>query len=111
MAAAAVAPGVCAPAKRPTQHPNARGSSIAARPSWGVAAPRRARAAAAAGGSSTSTAAAVAPPKDPFAEKTEYKDNLFDRAMIWYFSSVMSKQLGNIPFDGSWNDFVQLSRE
>ncbi len=31
---------------------------------------------------------------DPFAERSTYKDNLFDRAMIWYFSSVMSKQLG-----------------
>jgi hypothetical protein len=33
------------------------------------------------------------PPVDPFAEKTVYKDNIFDRAMLWYFSSVMSKQL------------------
>lgn len=41
---------------------------------------------------------AAAPPRlaaaDPFAERSTYKDNLFDRAMIWYFSSVMSKQLG-----------------
>jgi hypothetical protein len=46
------------------------------------------RAAGAAAGSSGS------PPADPFAEKTVYKDNLFDRAMIYYFSAVMSKQLG-----------------
>lgn len=100
------------------------------------------------------------------AERTVYKDNLFDRAMIYYFSKVMSDQLGGeswgarvyrraddtwqprlresghgprlaaalpnacmpparlttlslscclysagIPFDGSWNDFVNLSRE
>lgn len=31
--------------------------------------------------------------------------------MIWYFSSVMSKQLGGAPFDGSWDGFVDLSRE
>jgi hypothetical protein len=36
----------------------------------------------------------AAPPVDPFAEKTVYKDNLFDKAMIYYFSNVMSKQLG-----------------
>jgi hypothetical protein len=40
-----------------------------------------------------------------------YKDNLFDKAMIYYFSKVMSDQLGGIPFDGSWDDFVNLSRE
>jgi hypothetical protein len=34
---------------------------------------------------------------DPFAEKTVYKDNIFDRAMLWYFSSVMSNQL-----DSEW---------
>lgn len=48
---------------------------------------------------------------DPFAERTVYKDNLFDRAMIYYFSKVMSDQLGGIPFNGSWDDFVALSRE
>ena len=37
------------------------------------------------------------PPVDPFAEKTVYKDNIFDRAMLWYFSSVMSNQL-----DSEW---------
>ncbi|PSC73082.1 beta-carotene isomerase chloroplastic-like [Micractinium conductrix] len=31
--------------------------------------------------------------------------------MIYYFSSVMSKQLGGKAFDGSWDGFVDLSRE
>lgn len=31
--------------------------------------------------------------------------------MIYYFSNVMSKQLGGQKFDGSWDGFVDLSRE
>eukprot|EP00887_Chlorella_sp_A99_P003435 scaffold7.g3435.t1 len=30
---------------------------------------------------------------------------------IWYFSKVMSEQLGGKPYDGTWDSFVELSRE
>ncbi|EFN57026.1 hypothetical protein CHLNCDRAFT_57404 [Chlorella variabilis] len=71
---------------------------------------RWARAGRPARGAARPRAAASAPP-DPFAERTVYRDNVLDRAMIYYFSSVMSKQLGGKPFDGSWDGFVDLSRE
>lgn len=53
----------------------------------------------------------AAPKPDPFATKETYYDGLFSRAMIWYFSKVMSEQLGGKPCDGTWDSFVELSRE
>lgn len=163
MALAAAKQGVCARSSpaRPQQHLQARGS-LTARPAWAANGRRSAappRAAASGGSAADPWTPPADPSKDPFAKKTVYKDNVFDRAMIWYFSSVMSKQLGGergrarsawllpaqayggprkdgrpqvqpfgtqplspqhataatplagLPFSGSWDDFVQLSRE
>ncbi|CAG9461679.1 unnamed protein product [Pedinophyceae sp. YPF-701] len=53
-------------------------------------------------------------PKDPFAEKTEHKDNLLDRAFIYLFAKKMSDQLGGkMPRKGTLTDyegFVDISR-
>ena len=43
---------------------------------------------------SNGSSAAVVPPADPFANKEVYKDNIFDRFMINYFSRTMSNELG-----------------
>ncbi|GAB4815549.1 hypothetical protein N2152v2_002595 [Parachlorella kessleri] len=63
------------------------------------------------GDGSNGSAVAVVPPADPFATKEVYKDNVFDRFMINYFSRTMSNELGGLPYDGSYESFVDLSRE
>jgi hypothetical protein len=52
------------------------------------------------------------PPADPFAEKEKYSDSdPISKFMIYYFSKVMSDQLDGQSFDGSYDSFVDLSRE
>ena len=48
---------------------------------------------------------------DPFATKEVYHDNAFDKVMISYFSKTMSDRLGGKPYDGTYDAFVELSRE
>lgn len=49
---------------------------------------------------------------DPFATKEVYDDSdPLSKFMIWYFSKVMSEQLNDAPYDGSYDSFVELSRE
>lgn len=49
---------------------------------------------------------------DPFATKEQYSDaDPLSKFMIRYFSRVMSKQLGGKPYDGTYDGFVELSRE
>lgn len=51
-------------------------------------------------------------PQDPFATKEEYSDrDPISRFMISYFSKVMSKQLNDYPYDGTYEGFVELSRQ
>jgi hypothetical protein len=74
--------------------------------------------------SGTSTATVSATPRataespssttkpDPFATKEVYSDrDPISKFMIYYFSKVMSKQLDDKPFDGTYDSFVELSRE
>ena len=50
--------------------------------------------------------------EDPFATKEHYSDaDPLSKFMIRYFSAVMSKQLGGKPYDGTYEGFVELSRE
>jgi hypothetical protein len=63
------------------------------------------------GPTQASSSDAPNPPADPFASKEVYHDNFFDRWMIQYFSVVTSKQLGGLPFDGTYEGYVELSRE
>ncbi|KAL4546208.1 hypothetical protein Ndes2526B_g05299 [Nannochloris sp. 'desiccata'] len=52
------------------------------------------------------------PKPDPFATKEVYSDSdPISKFSIWYFSKVMSENLGNKPFDGTYESFVELSRE
>lgn len=52
------------------------------------------------------------PKPDPFATREQYSDSdPLSQFMIRYFSSVMSKTLGNKPYDGTYDGFVELSRE
>jgi hypothetical protein len=52
------------------------------------------------------------PKPDPFATKEVYSDSdPISKFSIWYFSKVMSENLGNKPFDGTYDSFVELSRE
>lgn len=52
------------------------------------------------------------PPVDPFENREIYKDDdLLSKFMIRYFSKVMSDQLGGIPYDGTYESFVELSRQ
>jgi hypothetical protein len=52
------------------------------------------------------------PKPDPFATKEVYSDaDPISKFSIWYFSKVMSENLGNKPFDGTYDSFVELSRE
>lgn len=52
------------------------------------------------------------PQVDPFENKEVYKDDdLLSKFMIRYFSKVMSDQLGGIPYDGTYESFVELSRQ
>jgi len=61
--------------------------------------------------SSAAPAETVAKP-DPFATKEKYSDSdPLSKFMIYYFSKVMSKQLGDKPYDGTYEGFVELSRE
>ena len=49
---------------------------------------------------------------DPFATKEVYSDaDPLSKFMIYYFSKVMSDQLNGHPFDGTYDAFVDLSRE
>jgi hypothetical protein len=49
---------------------------------------------------------------DPFATKEVYNDSdLLSQFMIKYFSKVTSKQLGDLPYDGTYEGYVELSRE
>lgn len=49
---------------------------------------------------------------DPFATKEIYDDSdPLSQFMIKYFSKVTSKQLGNLPYDGTYEGYVELSRE
>jgi len=49
---------------------------------------------------------------DPFATKEVYDDSdPLSQFMIKYFSKVTSKQLGNLPYDGTYEGYVELSRE
>lgn len=34
---------------------------------------------------------------DPFAEMNEYEDNMFGRAMTWYFTAKISEEVGEVP--------------
>lgn len=60
----------------------------------------------------SSAAASPDPKPDPFATREVYSDSdPVSKFMLWYFSKVMSEQLGGKPFDGSYDSFVNLSRE
>jgi len=60
---------------------------------------------------SSATAEDITKP-DPFATKEVYADSdPLSKFMIAYFSRVMSKELGGYPYDGSYESFVELSRE
>ncbi|KAI8102171.1 hypothetical protein M9435_005777 [Picochlorum sp. BPE23] len=49
---------------------------------------------------------------DPFATKEVYDDSdILSKFMIGYFSKVTSKQLGGLPYDGTYEGYVELSRE
>lgn len=49
---------------------------------------------------------------DPFATKEVYDDSdPLSQFMIRYFSKVTSKQLGDLPYDGTYEGYVELSRE
>jgi hypothetical protein len=49
---------------------------------------------------------------DPFATREVYSDSdLLSKIMIRYFSGVMSRQLGDKPYDGTYDGFVELSKE
>lgn len=49
---------------------------------------------------------------DPFATKEVYDDSdPLSQFMIKYFSKVTSKQLGDLPYDGTYEGYVELSRE
>jgi hypothetical protein len=51
-------------------------------------------------------------PADPFATKEVYNDSdPLSQFMIKYFSKVTSKQLGGLPYDGTYEGYVELSRE
>ena len=60
----------------------------------------------------SSAGASTEPKPDPFATKEVYSDaDPVSKVMLWYFSKVMSEQLGNKPYDGTYDSFVNLSRE
>lgn len=49
---------------------------------------------------------------DPFATKETYSDSdLLSKFMIWFFSKTMSEQLGGVPYDSTYDGFVELSRQ
>lgn len=55
---------------------------------------------------------ATTPPVDPFATRNQYSDSdPISKFMLYYFSKVMSDQLGGRPFDGTYDGFVDLSRD
>ncbi|KAG2485709.1 hypothetical protein HYH03_015593 [Edaphochlamys debaryana] len=56
---------------------------------------------------------AQVPPKDPFAEKTVYKDNFFDLLFIKLYSKKMADQLQGVyvPENSQYDDFVRISGE
>jgi len=61
---------------------------------------------------SADAAVTESPPVDPFENRESYKDDdLLSKFMIRYFSKVMSDQLGGIPYDGTYESFVELSRQ
>ena len=60
----------------------------------------------------SSSTTSTEPKPDPFATKEVYSDSdPISKFSIWYFSKVMSENLGNKPFDGTYDSFVELSRE
>lgn len=61
---------------------------------------------------SAASSSSDAPKADPFATREVYSDSdPLSKFMIRYFSGVMSKQLDNKPYDGTYEGFVELSRE
>eukprot|EP00210_Caulerpa_lentillifera_P004793 g4575.t1 len=53
-----------------------------------------------------------APIKDPFAEKTQYKDGFVTKFFLKWFSKRMCEQLGkSCPEDIDYDTFVKISRE
>lgn len=49
---------------------------------------------------------------NPFETREEYSDSdPLSKFMIKYFSKVMSNQLNGVPYDGTYESFVALSRE